>query len=354
MRIALNFKTEGDRYRFRLGELISVKFSYTATTPGRYIWVSQYSRMTGGRTLEVACIPGAEPARHSSSDDTPMKFAQMLIAPCGGVGGGSGSGHGDWDSEQPLSATPLSFGPVPLNRYVRFRAPGTYECRASSAEVTTVPADEKFRPALLMKSNSIDLTIVDDPRWAHSAALAYSTAFDEICRSDDVVERHKLECFDIAARITSLDTPDSLATEVKFFDGKNHGWESGFWDAIQTTSHPGDALRLMTNRITDPDFQVSPFVLESLAFGDLRAESPDAFQTAAPALYHSQAIEKLRKYVRLLGSSLSSKNSDVLQETTKTYRTFAEQRYCEEGPLIPDGERNQVLSTGEMQRQQAR
>jgi hypothetical protein len=41
--VILGFSTEGDRHQFHLGELIPVKFSYAATTPGRYIWVSQSS-----------------------------------------------------------------------------------------------------------------------------------------------------------------------------------------------------------------------------------------------------------------------------------------------------------------------
>ena len=65
---------------------------------------------------------------------------------------------------------------------------------------------------------------------------------------------------------------------------------------------------------------------------------------APPANYHSAAVEKLRKYVRLLGSTLSNKNPDVLLESAKTYRTFAEQDYCERQPLIPREERIQMLS----------
>jgi hypothetical protein len=45
----------------------------------------------------------------------------------------------------------------------------------------------------------------------------------------------------------------------------------------------------------------------------------------------------------LLGSSLANKNSNVLRESAKTYRTLAERKYCEQQPLIPTPERNQVL-----------
>jgi hypothetical protein len=204
--------------------------------------------------------------------------------------------------------------------------------------------DEKIRPALLVKSNPITLTIVDDPAWARPAATVYADAYDKVCRGDDIAEHRSLQCFDVAERITYLDTAESLATEVRGIDGRNHGWENGFWDAIRQSSHPQEALRMMTSRMQEPDFQVSTSVLEWLAGSELRMEVPDAFQIGTAATYHAQAVEKLRKYVRLLGNSLSKKNSNVLPESAKTYRTFAEQKYCEPQLLISMEEQNQVLA----------
>jgi hypothetical protein len=59
-------------------------------------------------------------------------------------------------------------------------------------------------------------------------------------------------------------------------------------------------------------------------------------------MYHDQAVEKLRKYVRLLGNSLSQKDSTAHSESVKAYRSFAEQQYCEPDTLIPRKEQNQV------------
>ncbi|HSM85987.1 MAG TPA: hypothetical protein VLT16_07550 [Candidatus Limnocylindrales bacterium] len=243
-----------------------------------------------------------------------------------------------------MTATDLSFGVVPLNTYVRFRAPGTYTCEASSADITSTSRDEKIRPALLLKSNAIVLTIVNDPAWAHSAAIAYADAYEKLCRGADVPEHPSLQCFDAARRITYLDTADSLATEVKWFDGRNHGWDTGFWDAVRHSSHPEEALRLMTSRMQEPGFQVSAGILEWLAGSELKMEVPDAFQSGMPAIYHAQAVEKLRKYVRLLGRSLSQKDPDALPESLKTYRTLAQQEYCEPQPLISAEEQNQTLA----------
>jgi hypothetical protein len=231
---------------------------------------------------------------------------------------------------------------MPLNEYVHFRSPGTYTCEASAAEITAVSRDEKNRPALLVQSQPLALTIVSDPAWAHSAGMAYADAYEKSCRSDDVAEHKFLLCSELARRITYLDTIESLATEVKGYDGRNHGWDNGFLDAIQTSSYQPEAARLMGLRMQQHDFEVSIGLLEWLAISELRMESPGAFEGGTPDTYHAEAIEKLTKYVRLLGDSLAKKEPAVRGESTKTYRYFAARQLCGE-PLIPQEERNQVL-----------
>ena len=343
--VVLKLGTEGDEHQFHFGELIPIEFSYSAKTPGRYILVSQSRKLAGGRSLEVSCSPSAERTSLNAKSVDDVTFGQMLSSPCGGVGGGVGRGCGDCDGEYPLTATALTFGVVPMNTYARLRAPGTYSCEALSADITTTSRDEKIRPALLVKSNPVFLTIVNDPGWAHSAALAYAGVYEKLCDGYDVAEDRFLQCSDVARRITYLDNPDSLATEVKWFDGRSHRSDNGFWDAIQQSSYPQEALRLMAARMQEADFEVSTGVLEWLASTELRIEVPDAFQSRTPAMYHAQAVEKLRKYVQLLGESLSRKDSIVLSQSVKTYRNFAEQKYCEPQPLIPREEQNQVLTS---------
>lgn len=346
--LVLDFRVEGAQQQFHLGELIPARYSYTAATPGRYVWVSQSQKLDGGSGLEISCSPSAEQVTRPPLWPESLKFQAMLQGTCGGVGGGSGGGCVDCDWEQPLGSSPLGFGPVPLNTYVRFHAPGTYACIASAADVTTADAKERIRPALLVKSRPIILKIVSDPAWANSAVSAYAAAYDQLCPSDKAAEQHFLQCSDLAERIAYLDTPRSLAAEVQRFDGRSQGWQNGFCNAIQNSSYPADALRLMAGRIQDPDVEVSPAVLQWLAIRDLRLENPDAFQSPDAAVYHTAAVEKLRKYVRLLGSSLARKNNAVRQDDIKTYRWFAEQPYCGEESLIPKEERDQVRAAAGM------
>jgi len=262
----------------------------------------------------------------------------MLVAPCGSVGVGPGfSSCTDCWAEQPLTENALNIGTVPLNKYVRFRTAGTYTCEASAADVTAAPRDDKYRPALLLTSNAIVLTIVNDPVWARTAASTYGGAYGKLCRG----EHFSIQCSDIAERLTYLDTADSLAEEVKWFNNGYQGWDNDFWAAIQHSSQPREALRLMTSRMQESDFQVSDEIIEWLASTELRIEVPDAFR-GDPATYHDEAVELLRKYVRLLGSTLSKKDPIVLRESVKTYQNLAEQRYCGEA-LIQSDEQNSIL-----------
>jgi hypothetical protein len=337
--IVLRLETVGASRELRLGELIPIKYSYSAKTPGRYLWVSQSAKLEGGRALEISCSSSEEGGSNNLGSADRVSFDQLLVASCGGSGGSAGASCFDCGAEQPLTESALNIGPEPLNKYVRFRTAGTYTCEASAADVTTTAArDDKNQPALLVTSNPIVLTIVNDPVWARSAASAYGDAYGKLCRG----EHYSVQCPDIAERLTYLDTVNSLAEEVKWFDGRNQGWNNVFWAAIQHSSQPQDALRLMTSRIQEPDFQASNEIIEWLASAELRIEVPDAFRGDALATYHDEAVELLRKYVRLLGSSLSKKDPLVLGEAVKTYRNVAGRRYCDEA-LIPSDEQNSVL-----------
>ena len=93
--VVLKPETEGDGQQFHLGELIPIKFSYTAKVPGTYFWVGQSSRLAGEHSLKISCLPSTERVSIPPSSPDEVTFGQMLNAPCGGLGGGIGVGCGD-------------------------------------------------------------------------------------------------------------------------------------------------------------------------------------------------------------------------------------------------------------------
>ena len=341
--VVLQVRTEGDQRQFRLGDVIPVRFSYSSSVTGRYLFVMEGNKLTGGHGREISCSPAAERNDALPSLNALQRFQEMLLTPCvtftrelGGFSFCGGCG------ESPLKAEAITFSGA-LNTYVLFRTAGRYTCYCSSAEVTTDVRDATTRSALLVKSNPLVLDIVADPAWARSAALSYAEAYDKSCR-DPMERQHSLQCSNIADRLMYLDTPESLAAVVKLFDGRNPQWGNGPWLAIIQTSFPRDALRLMTSRVQEPDFHVAAEVLESLAMLELKIEVPDAFESADPLEYHFHSVERLRKYVRLLGDSLSHKRSDVMQGSVNAYRLLAQPSYCESSPLIPIVEQQQTLA----------
>jgi hypothetical protein len=343
--LMLQFSTVGDQHDFHLGELIPVSHNLMALTPSKYLYVSLPGKLAGGSSFDVTCDPGGEKVLPMSPDPNYQRLSEILSPSCigNGVGGGVGGGCGDCDYELPITSNGLSFGPMPLNLFVRFRRPGIYSCTGNSAQVTATAAHEKLRPALLVRSKPLLLKIVDDAGWSQAAIAAYAQAFAKNCRGDDVPQKNFQQCSDISRRITYLDTAEAIDVEASEYDGRNHGWDTGFWDAIQHSSNRGHALRRLRERFPQPDFQVSTSVVDWLTITDLRLENADAFENAPAIAYQEQALEKLRKYVRLLGGSLEKKNSSVVTESVKTYRYYAEQSYCKTDSLIPLDERTALL-----------
>ncbi len=97
--VSLQLRTEGDQHQFHLGELTPVRFSYSADTPGKYIWVSQSKKLDCGRGLEISCSPSAERVSLLPPSPDFNAFAEMLntcgYGSGGGVGGGGGCGACD-------------------------------------------------------------------------------------------------------------------------------------------------------------------------------------------------------------------------------------------------------------------
>ena len=233
---------------------------------------------------------------------------------------------------------------MPLNTYVHFRTPGTYTCSASAADVTMISRDEKVRQALLVKSNPVVLTIAEDHAWSRSAEIAYADAYNKLCRGNDVATQRFLQCSELARRITYLDTADSLATEVKIFDGRNHGWENGFWDAIQHSSYPNDALHLMANRIArSRTSRCRRWFLNRWLHGTSESTRRTRFNHPHLRLIIPQPSRSFGNMSGYSAAACARKNPDVRSESAKTYRWFAEQEYCEGQPLISREERKQAL-----------
>lgn len=346
--VTLQLTTEDQRNQYHLGEVIKLRLLYSGLLANRDLWVNmdpEFVRVGGG-AIQVNCDPPPPTRARTGSLKHLRNFESMVLGSCSDAKfnlhiqyGGVLSGIVSYPIQDSVP-----FGPVPITDYVRLGSPGKYTCHVTSIQLTSRGQDKVH---FLLKSNSLELTIVDHPEWAHQAALNYGEAFEKSCLAERNGDRNSdrlRKCSDLVRRITTLDTLESLELETKYWDGRSDEWDVAFVNAISATSHPREALQLMTKRIQDPDVRVYAYDLVKLAMGSLDMESPGALENGDPAQYHSQAVDKLREYVRLFGSNLAKKHPDVWDFDMGAYRDLAEGKDCSGATLIPSEERDQVIS----------
>jgi hypothetical protein len=346
--VTLQLTTEDQRHQYYLGELIKLRFVYSGLLANRDLWVDMNPQFVraGGGAIQIKCDPPPPLRVQTGSLKHLRNFESMVLGSCSDAklnlriqSGGVLSGIVSYPIQDSVP-----FGPVPVTDYVRLSSPGKYTCHATSIQLTSRGQENVH---FLLKSNSLELTIVDDPEWSRKAALNYGEAFEKSCLGERNTRRNSdssRNCAEIVSRITTLDTPESLELETKYWDGRSDAWDVAFVNAISATNHPREALQLMTRRIQDPDVRVHAYELVQLAMASLDLETSGALESSEPAQYHSQAVDKLREYVRLFGSSLASKHPDVVDFDLAAYRDLAEGKDCSGATLIPGEERDRVIS----------
>ena len=53
--VVLQFEIDRDIHEFHIGELIPIKYAYSAKTSGRYFLVDQSSKLEGGHPITISC-----------------------------------------------------------------------------------------------------------------------------------------------------------------------------------------------------------------------------------------------------------------------------------------------------------
>jgi hypothetical protein len=351
------------RTQYRLGEAIELDQAYSSSSPGKYLWLDSPSRINGGRGPSVAIHP--ENNVIDRFRDTGEKSAiAVLHANCTGWGFGSvfGGGCGDCHGTLPLKAEPIHF-PFSVALQFQILEPGHYSIQASSANVTLAPLDVESSKPIPLVSNTLEIDVVNDPIWASSqlhdavekfeakrseyTARGWDTKSWEADSPKEFGERTQVE-FEAAKAATiikGLDTEESLAEMVRLYTGSEHligQYANIFYQGIIQSKHPALAIRLMSERILEPDFQVSKNLLDQLTAMELRLQSPEAFDRDERALYPA-ARKILHDHVLALGKSLEKKNPDALKSSLQAFTSYASEDFCTGQALIPPNEEKQLL-----------
>jgi hypothetical protein len=106
------------------------------------------------------------------------------------------------------------------------------------------------------------------------------------------------------------------------------------------------AIKLLTERIVEPDFAVSKDLLDQLTAMEVESQVPDAFSRGDDdyrrELYPS-ARQILQEHLLALGDSLPDKAPESLAVSLETFRTYANEHFCTDEPLLPAATTRQML-----------
>jgi hypothetical protein len=346
--VAVLLQTKDGWTQFHFGEMVELKLQYAALQPGRYVHVN-LNELKGGHSWQWQCEPASQVVdrRKNNGDISASRFYYARENCVEGFGGGSGGGCGDCGGEYVLGPAPLSYD-VLLNNELQFLQPGRYTCRVSTADVATPatsPAEE--RTAIELVSNPVVIELNEDPAWSATTLSAARQQFSSAhCLA---LPDESAPCWDPVNTIRFLDTEESFAELVRLYKGVDKpSWQELLWLGILQSQHPKLARELLEKRMVDPDFTVTTGFLDTLTAMTLREDHPEALTEPVlqgeTSIYHDQALELLRNYLRTVGKYLPAKWAASRAESLETYTRYASQSFCEDKPLIPSAEMRKVLA----------
>ncbi len=355
------------RTQFRLGETIEIQVAYSSDIPDKYLWIGPglVTKVKDRRSAEFALQPPEHRIDRVKNSGVANPFL-VLHAHCGaGVGGGVGSGCSDCDGQISLKPSPVFF-PYSLTAQFQILEPGHYLVRAQTADVIQSPLSEESHPIPLV-SNEVEFDVVADPLWSTNTLRDAVERFEKAkleytAKGWDKIPRDKMEGAQFAKRsdleyemqqaaetMRVLDTEESLAELVRHYDGLVHEYDYAqhiLYRGIIQSRHQALAIKLLSERILEPDSSVSREVLDQLTGMALRNQFPDLFNRNDADSWrqlYPAARKILHDYVLALGKSLAEKKPDALTRSVTAFRSYAAADFCTGKPLVPASVAKQLV-----------
>lgn len=361
----LVLSTKEGHTQFHLGEIIDLDVGYSSSTPGKYLLVTLPSKIHG-HSARLTVTPGQH-VIDRSKDNGMRNIDPILHANCGtGFSGGVGSGCGDCDAELPLTSSPVHY-PYSLTTQFQITEPGSYIVQAKSDDVIVAPLIVETSKPIQLTSNSVQIEVTDDPVWSEEELQKATTRFEnartkyvdggwasisaDSVKNSPGFEQIQLQ-FEMQGAVETmrvLDTEASLTKIVQLYNGVESNpdyYTHVLLEAIIQSKHRRLAIKLLSERIADPDFAVSKDLLDQLTAMELENQIPDAFSRDDDdfqrQLYPS-ARQILQEHILALGDSLQNKNAEAFASSLKTFKLYANEQFCTDEPLIPNATTRQML-----------
>jgi hypothetical protein len=357
--------TKDGRTQFHLGEIIELELAYSSDVPGKYLLLSLPQKIKGHPARTI--ISTSQNVIDRFKDSGNRSAYAILHVNCEfGTGGGIGGGCADCDGVWQLGASPIRF-PYSLTDQFQITEAGRISLHAEAASVIVAPLDLETSQPIPATSNTLEITIVDDPLWAHmrleEAASAFETAHSkytgagwDLTPEEGMPLEQRGRRWDLEYQMQKateamrvLDTEESLAEVVKLYDGSVQNpdyYHHVLWRAIIQSKHQALAVKLLAARITDSDFALTLEMLDQLTAMGLEVQAPGSTHSddkESLRSYYPAARKLLEDYVLDVGRSLQEKHAGALESSLRAFKKYAKEDFCDGQPLIPEGVYNQLL-----------
>jgi hypothetical protein len=358
--------TKGGQKAFHLGEIIELEERYSADAPKKYYVLAQPANVEGGYSTKLSILPDEDLIDRTTATGR-VSAQAILIANCMGYGisGGASGVCADCGGRLMLGREPIRF-PYALNYRFTIAKPGHYTIAARAGNIVLSNAASEQEKALEVTSKPLEIEILRDENWASQQLAQAVSSFEAAKRNyqlerwderpvaslqgDELMRETKIakEMNDAAQVIRFLDTEESLAQAVRFYDGSLTlaGYANPFWNAVLESSHRKLAVKLLADRMLGEDFLASEDFVDVLTAMSIQQEQPEVFNRgddAARKQLSLRTVEILKGYVLGLGKSLAAKEPAAREAGAKTFEHYAAQKYCSNEALIETGVAREIL-----------
>jgi hypothetical protein len=287
--VEFRLNTAGGKTSFRLGEPIALELAFTSTVAGKYSAI-------GGGTDRMGFEAFHETFEVAPSGGTADPLADYFK-------GGMAANGLAWNRE--LSPKPVAVE-HDLNQWVRFARPGHYRIRATSHRVSVE------RKAIELKSNQIEIDLIDDPDWIAAQVAEAERVLRTVPKSgDSQVFNRRMAA---ARQLWYADTPESVRASARLLDGSDVQAEQILRLGLFASSRRPLVVQTMRQLLDDPAHPVAQLFLNTLA--SLENAKPESLRPQlADALGRKQGAAKAASLRTLIRAAETADSVPASQRT---------------------------------------
>jgi len=250
---SLTIRFAGGTDQFRVGEMIPIELSFTASLPNSYDMDTRNYDRSGRLNMEQFHVTpsGRDPLTNYYSEG-------------GFIGGGLGGSRALTNEPQVLKED--------LNEWVALDRPGHYALYVTTSRISR--RGQTRNEPLQLRSNSLELEVIaPDPDWQQQMLAAAVSALND-SESNEESKRTAIRT------LRFLDTPQSIRELVERFDNFPDGRRFDCIAGLAGSRHPDLVVRELEEQMNAPDTAITGEYIYTLA--KLKFQNEHALLPAYP------------------------------------------------------------------------